>query len=208
MKALEALKATADLCASQKGMLTTAQARTLGVDRMTLSRLARNGQLEQVSHGVYRAASAPSSREEDVYASWLALDPASPAFDRPCDGSGFTASLNTAAWLQDLGELKPSPMVFSSPERRQSRTGLRFLKRTLHDADITVVAGIPVTTAKRTVLDLLDHGEDLSLVASVLRDAEAAGMKEDIEQEVNARAMRCGFAEGFDLYGYLKGREG
>ena len=71
-----------------------------------------------------------------------------------------------------------------------------------------MVAGIPVTTAKRTVLDLLDYGEDLSLVASVLRDAEAAGMKENIEQEVNARAVPCGFSEGFDLYGYLKGREG
>lgn len=205
MKALEALNILSDLCASQKGMLTTAQAQSLGVDRMTLSRLSQHGQLEKVVRGVYRVSATPSSREEDVYASWLALDPAVPAFSRPLDGTGFTASLNTAAWIQNLGELNADPLTFSFHKRRQSRMGIHFLKRLLSSSDITVFAGIPVTNPGRTVLDLIDYGEDLSLAASVLRDAEKAGVSEDFVYEVNRRATHCGFSKGFDLYSYLKG---
>lgn len=186
-------------------MCTTAQAQALGVDRMAISRLAKHGQLEQIARGVYRAAAAPSLREEDVYAEWISLDPLTPAYERPVDGSGFTASLNTAAWLQGFGELKPTPAVFSFPERRQTRGHTRFLKRDLPAADIVIVAGIPATTPRRTVLDLIDYGEDLSLVASVLADAEAICPLDCIDEEVNERAVRCGFPKGFDLYGYLKG---
>ena len=63
---------------------------------------------------------------------------------------------------------------------------------------------MPVTTPKRTILDLLDHGEDLSLVASVLRDAELADPAMKIEEEVNSRMTKCGFDKKFDLYAYLK----
>lgn len=206
MKALEALNILGDLCASQKGMFTTAQAQLAGVDRMAISRLSRNGQLEQVVHGVYRASTVPTWRGEDVYAIWLSLDPTTPAFDRQFDGSGFTVSLNTAAWLQDLGELKATPLAFSFPGRRQTRRGIRFLRRQLPESDIAIAAGMPVTTPRRTVLDLLDNNEDLSLVGSVLADAEGVGACEGIAGEVNMRAARCGFPKGFDLYGYLRGR--
>lgn len=67
-----------------------------------------------------------------------------------------------------------------------------------------MVAGMPTTTPRRTILDLLDHGEDLSLVASVLRDAELADFAMDLGDEVNSRAAKCGFGKGFDLYAYLK----
>lgn len=206
MKALEALQVLADLCASQRGMFTVAQAESLGVGKMTVSRLAAGGQVERMERGVYRVSATPYVRAEDVYAAWLALDPATPAFERPFDGTGFTVSLNTAAWLQGLGELKATPFAFSYPKRRQTRGSMRFLKRVLPDTDISIVEGMPVTSPCRTVLDLIDYKEDLSLVSSVLRDAVARGNCEGIQDEVNARAMSCGFAKGFDLYGYLRRR--
>lgn len=206
MKALEALTILGDFCASQRGMFTSAQAQSAGVGRMTLSRLADGGQIEQVLRGVYRAAAAPVVREEDVYAAWLATDPAVPAWERPVDGTGCTASLNTAAWLHGLGELKPEPLTFSCPKRRQTRNpNLRFLRRNLEAVDVSVVGGIPVTTPARTVLDLIDYGEDLSLVASVMADAEVDGRCSGLRDEVDRRAVRRGFADGFPLYSYLKG---
>lgn len=206
MKSLTALNTLADLCASQRGMLTTAQARGLGVSKMTLSRLSRHGQLESVIRGVYRVAASPSFREKDVHAAWLALDPLSPAYERPADSTGPTASHNTAAWLLGLGELKPEPMVFSFPRRKQSRDGnIRFFRRELPPADVTVAGGIPYTTPRRTVLDLIDAHEDLSLIATVLRDTEATGTCVGIEGDVNARASACGFPESFALYDYLRG---
>lgn len=205
MKALDALNIINDISSSQKGLFTSAQATSLGIDRMALSRFAAHGQIEPVARGVFKAAAAPMIREEDVYAAWLATDPTTPAYLRPFDGSGCVASLGTAAWLHDLGELKPEPVTFSCPKRKQSRNAsLRYLKRTLPEEDVCTVAGMPVTTPKRTILDLLDHGEDLSLVASVLRDAELADPAMKIEEEVNSRMTKCGFDKKFDLYAYLK----
>lgn len=172
---------------------------------MSLSRLAAHGHIEPIARGVFRAAGAPSTREEDVYAAWLATDPAALAYLRPRDASGCVASLGTAAWLHGLGELKPEPVTFSCPRRKQSRSdSLRFLKRELPDSDVRVVSGIPATTPKRTVLDLIDYGEDLSLVGTVLRDAELADPSMDIEDEINSRAAKCGFGKGFDLYSLLR----
>ncbi len=205
MKALDAMNIINEVSSSQRGLFTSAQATSLGVDRMSLSRLAAHGHIEPIARGVFRAAGAPSTREEDVYAAWLATDPAALAYLRPRDASGCVASLGTAAWLHGLGELKPEPVTFSCPRRKQSRSdSLRFLKRELPDSDVRVVSGIPATTPKRTVLDLIDYGEDLSLVGTVLRDAELADPSMDIEDEINSRTAKCGFGKGFDLYSLLR----
>lgn len=205
MKVLNALNILNDLCTSQRGMFTSAQAQMLGVDRMAISRLVQHGQIDCVLRGVYRASAAPRTREEDIYAVWLSLDPKIPAYKRASGASEFIASLNTAAWLLELGELKPSPITFSYPARRQSRNAnVRFLKRALSEVDITIVAGIPTTTPERTVLDLLDYGEDLSLVSSVLAVAQSRGYCENLETDINSRAAKCGFLRDFNLYKYLK----
>lgn len=205
MKALDALNIINDLCSSQKGLFTTAQATALGIDRMSLSRLAAHGQIEPVARGVFKAAAAPSIRSEDIYAAWLATDPATPAYLRPLNGNVCVASLGTAAWLHCLGELKPEPITFSHPNRKQTRNpSVRFLRRSLPADGICTVEGIPTTTPERTILDLLDYGEDLSLVAAVLRDLEISNPAAKINDEVNSRAKKCGFSKGFDLYSYLE----
>lgn len=205
MKAFDALNILNDISSSQRGLFTAAQATGLGVDRMSLSRLAARGQIEPITRGVFRAAGAPVIREEDVYAAWLATSPATPAYLRPLDASDCVAALGTAAWLYGFGELKPEPITFSCPRRKQSRSAsIRFLKRWLPNEDVALVAGIPATTPRRTILDLLDYSEDLSLVASVLCDAEDADAAMDIGAEINMRAEGLGFARGFDLYSHLK----
>lgn len=208
MKALDAIGKVNGLAASQRGMFTSAQARALGVDRVALARLAKRGQVERVLHGVYRSGGAPSLREGDVLAAWMSLEPETPSYERDRGPGGFTASLNTAAWLHGLGELNPTPIVFSHPGRRQTRReGLSFIDRELDGGDVTVVSGIPATTPARTVLDLIDYGEDLSLVANALADAVSRGMVDDearLAAEIDARAVQCGFGKGSPLYRYLR----
>lgn len=208
MKALEAIQVVNELAASQRGLFTAAQAQAAGVGRVSLARLADRGQIERVYHGVYRAGGAPSARTEDVLAAWMGLVPDVPSYLRDKGPGGFTASLNTAAWLQDIGELGPVPITFSHPARRQTRQqGLSFIRRGLAPEDVAVVSGIPATTAFRTVLDLIDFGEDLSLVASVLNDAIGSGLVEDgprITSEVDARSKARGLGPGFPLYDYLR----
>lgn len=208
MKALDAIQVINDLAASQQGLFTAAQVQAFGVDRVSLARLAERGQIERVEHGVYRAGGAPSTRVEDVLAAWMGLEPAVPSYLRDKSPRGFTASLNTAAWLHGLGELNPAPITFSHPTRRQTRRkDLAFIKRILNETDITAVSGIPVTAAACTIVDLVDYGEDLSLVANVLNDAIGAGLIEDeaaVAREIDRRARARGFDPGFPLYEYLR----
>lgn len=210
MKALEALNILGDMCASQRGLVTAAQAVALGVDRMAISRLAANGQLKQVARGVYRACGAPRFREEDVFAAWLSTDPRTPAYDRAVDSSGPVASHRTAAWLLGLGELKPEPLTFTCPRRRQTRNpNVRFVRREVGPRELTVAGGIPVTDAARTVVDLIMDGEDLSLVSGVLRDALDMGMVGDersLASAVDELGRGMGIPQGESLYDRLKGK--
>lgn len=208
MKTLDALNILNDLSSSQKGVFTTAQAEDAGVGRLLLSRLTSYGQLERLDHGVYRSCAAPSFRESRVYAAWLGLEPAIAPYERPKNSEDCVASHGTAAWMHDLGEVNPEPLTFTCSKRKQTkRSGLKLVKGNLEDNEVEIVAGIPVTTPARTILDLIEAGEDLSLVANVLADALAADptmATQNFVQTVNARAKRAGFSSDFPLFDYLR----
>ena len=110
-------------------------------------------------HPLPDCSGTPSLREGDVIAVWISLEPETPSYERDKGPGGFTASMNTIAWLHGIGELSPTPIVFSHPGRRQTRrNGLSFIDRELEDRDVTVVSGVPATTPARTVLDLARAG--------------------------------------------------
>lgn len=68
MSTTEVAQALAEITAYQWGMVTTAQARKVGVSRLDLSRLAERGLLERVAHGVYRNAAVPTHELDDIRA--------------------------------------------------------------------------------------------------------------------------------------------
>lgn len=117
------------------------------------------------------------------------------------------ASGVTAAWLHGLGEVGPGPLEFCCATRRQTqRAGLRLRKRAIDPAEVTLAGGIPTTSAALTILDLVDNGEDLSLVAGVLRDALATGAipdKQDLAKKLGRRTAAAGLPKGASLYRYL-----
>ena len=163
----------------------------LGVERYALSRLERLGNIERLAKSVYRMGGSPSTREEDVLAAWLSIDPGR----RPGDiaGEGAPVAMGaTAAWLYGIGEVGPSPYEFCTPERKQTkRQNLIIRKRRLDPEDVAIVSGIPATRPWLTVVDLIDFGEDLSLVASVLADALEGGLVEG-EDALREKSTREG----------------
>lgn len=208
MKALDALNITDDLAASQRGLLTSAQAHAAGVGRMELSRLAASGHLERIARGVYRASGAPSMREEAVWAAWLSMDPGVMSYDR--DPLACAVSHNTAAWLMGLGELEPEPVTLTCPARRQvAARGIRTVRVELQPAEVAIVGGLPCTTAARAVADLISSGEDISLVAAVLRDALDAGLVQDeavLRDRIDALGPKRGIRRGESLWNMMLGR--
>lgn len=207
MKTVNAIKTLNGASAYQRGLFTAAQAKHLGVERWVLSRLETAGVIERLAKGVYRMGGAPSVREEDIVAAWLSVDPTREPGSPPNPLATPIASGPTAAWLLGLGEVGPEPLEFCCAERRQTkRAGLRLRKRAIDPAEITIAGGVPVTSAALTVLDLVDSGEDLSLVAGVLRDALAAGAivsKSDLAARLDKRSAAVGLPRGASLYRYL-----
>ncbi|WP_099332962.1 type IV toxin-antitoxin system AbiEi family antitoxin domain-containing protein [Actinomyces minihominis] len=175
MKAGDALRVLAEVTASQWGMVTAAQAAALGVDRLTLARLADSGHLERLAHGVYRDAGAPSDQFEDLRAVWLSTEPKLRAEERIRDAAdGVVVASSSAAMLHGVGDLWANRHEFVVPKRRQTqRAGIRYRKRDLVKSDVAIVEGLPAMSLERTLADLLDDVGDMSLVADALSAAVA-----------------------------------
>lgn len=162
----------ADLAAEQWGLLTTAQARSVGASPQAVARLANEGVLERVTHGVYRVTGTPPSPIDDLRAAWLALDPARRANERRRDQAPVVVSYRSAAAIHGLGDLEADEYEFTSPERKQTRRpDVRIHRGQVDAGEWTVVDGLPVTTVVRTVSDLAAMRLDGGHLATVVRDA-------------------------------------
>lgn len=208
MRTSDALVALAEYTADQWGMVTTAQAKAAGVDSVTLYRLADNGEVHSVRRGVYAAATAPISQHREVQAAWLALNPTVPAWQRPrIDPDGGVVSHRTAAAVHGLGDMLMERIELTVPRRREMSDPLVQLRqpsaRGLSDDDVVLVDGLPVTSAARTVEDLLDDHVDAGHVADVVKDAYRAGKLElaDLDARIGRYARRYGIKsrDGADL---------
>ena len=169
---MSAILDLADLAAEQWGLVTTAQARSLGVSAQAVARLADQGTLERLTHGVYRVSGAPPEPLDELRAAWLILDPGRRSSERLRDSSPPMISHRSAALLHGLGDLDADEHEFTAATRKQSRrTDVRLHRSHVGRDDWTVVDGLPVTSVLRTVSDLAAARIDGGHLASVVRDA-------------------------------------
>ncbi|MGW6278810.1 type IV toxin-antitoxin system AbiEi family antitoxin domain-containing protein [Kribbella sp. NPDC055071] len=158
----------------QWGLVTTAQARAAGVSPQSMARLANDGVLERVSHGVYRVVGAGSPLD-DLRAAWLALAPEQQASDR-LQKPDAVLSHRSAARYHQLGDLDADRFEFTVAARKQSkRADVSFHREHLHPDDWQIVSGLPVTTIVKTIGDLAKAQTDGGHLAGVVRDGMALG---------------------------------
>lgn len=164
--------ALADVAAEQWGLLTTAQARAVGASTQDVARLANQGALERLSHGVYRIAGAPASPLDSLRGAWLSLDPARRSTERWHDQPPAIVSHSSAARLNRLGDLASDTSEFTTPTRKQTRSpDIRIHRRTATSNEWTIVDGLPVTTILRTIDDLAGDRVDGGHLAGIIQDA-------------------------------------
>lgn len=162
----------AEVAADQWGLITTAQAGAIGSSAQAIARLAGDGRLERLTHGVYRLTGTPGDPADELRAAWLALDPKRRASDRLRDHVPDVVSHRSAAWLHELGDLDADRLEFTVVRRRQSRRpDVRLHRARLSRNDWTLVDGLPVTTVVRTITDLAAAHTDGGHLAGVVRDA-------------------------------------
>jgi len=178
MQTSEARRVLAAITETQRGLVTTQQAARAGVPRMDLSRMDQGGDLERVIHGIYRLCGSPDDALSDLYARWLALDPARTGPERLGDAERtIAASHRSAARVYDIGDLPAEQYTFTCSFRKQSmRTNMRLIQGSIGRTDVRIKHGMHVTTPSRTVADLYRDEPDESHVADVLADAIESGL--------------------------------
>jgi len=99
------------------GLVTTAQAETVGVSRKQLARMASAGAVERVAQGVHRMAGPPPQDHEALYATWLALGGAT--LPRAETGvAPVVAAGQTAAMVHGIGASSPEGSTLWCPRAR------------------------------------------------------------------------------------------
>lgn len=189
MRSNERLLRLADLASTQWGLFTSAQAAVVGIRAYQLKRLADEGLLIRLRHGVYRLAGAPEPLFENTRAEWLALEPARPAADRVHDATpNAVVSHRSAARLLGLGDMDADEEEFTVPRRRGTRSpGVVFRIAQVAESDWQLAGGLPVTAPLRTITDLAAAHTDGGHLATVVRDALQRGI---VTVETASAALR------------------
>jgi Transcriptional regulator, AbiEi antitoxin len=164
------LSRLSQIAEDQWGLVTRRQAELAGVSRATLQRLASEGVLERVAHGVYRLTGAPTPDQLELRAAWLQLAPEIPAWERKPEHGVISHRSATAVY--GLSHLPADRHDFTLPTRRQSRRpDVRLHQRQLRQDEWIFRHGLPVTRPSRIASDLLNDREDPESVAHVVADA-------------------------------------
>ena len=175
MDSRTALITIARYARGQWGMVTSAQAVAAGVSYMQLKRMTDGGLLERAGPGVYLMIGGRAAAERNMAhkVAWLRLDPAVPAWERPLLGrNSAVVSHSSAAVLLRLGDLVVRDVEFITTRRRTTRErGVRLHHVTIASYEVTWADGLPVTTATRTLVDLLATGIAASHAGSFLAEA-------------------------------------
>ena len=156
---------------SQAGHFTAQQALAAGMDRSTLRHHARpGGRYERARRGLYRLRHFPSSPHEHVVAAWL-----------PLREAGAAVSHESALELHELSDVIPDAVHISLPRSKRGqrpRPGVRLhtLERPPGAAEVRKIAGLPVTTPERAIVDALEAGTQLEQLTLAVRQALERGL--------------------------------
>jgi len=168
-----------ELAADQHGYVTTAQARTLGIHRDTIRKMAARNALERVSWGVYRVPTFPPS----PYAQYIeaCLWPA---------GALGVISHESALAVRELSDVNPSKVHLTVPKpfrvRREVPRHLVVHNADLAEEELASVEGVPTTTVRRAIEDC--HRKHLG--PALLRQAIEEGQRQGYLRADDVRELR------------------
>ncbi|HNS51660.1 MAG TPA: type IV toxin-antitoxin system AbiEi family antitoxin domain-containing protein [Anaerolineae bacterium] len=149
----------------QAGYFTAAQARLAGFSRSLLSYHVGSGRFVRVRPRVYRLAQFPASSHEDLFVAALEAGPEA------------VISHDSALSLHGLSDLLPAQVHVTVPRTAsRRRPGIRLHTKRLSAQEATRYEGLPVTTVRRTLVDVAAAGLADEQVQLAIREALRRGL--------------------------------
>jgi hypothetical protein len=159
--------AIADLAQRQHRVVAWWQLRELGLSRAAIGHRVRNGRLHRLQPSIYVVGTRLVSR----HGWWMAAVLTS--------GADAVLSHYSAAALWGLRGYSEGAVQVTSARKSTSSRYVGRHQASLPDDEITTVAGIPVTTVPRTVLDLA-ASEPVDSVKSLIREVEYRELRDHL----------------------------
>lgn len=161
----------ADLSTDQWGMFTAAQANQAGLSSVALSRLVSAGSLERLRWGVYQVPGTPDSRLTEYKATWLSLNPSTPAWKRlQKPEEDFVFAGFSATWILDVSDQVPSKFdVLTSGIAQRKASDVQIRRETTLSRDqIQIVDGLPILAPTALIEDLASSSIDVDSLFTVV----------------------------------------
>jgi predicted transcriptional regulator of viral defense system len=160
------------LAEQNDGLVTSNQARALGIADSVLARLTQRGKLERVARGVYRIPYFPADRLSQYREAVLWV--------RASQGPEQVAlSHETALGVYGISHVNPSRVHLTVPKdarlRRRRPKWIVIHRGELPASDVTTHEGLPVTTVAKSVLDMMETSGRLGLARQAIKDARKKG---------------------------------
>jgi len=153
-----------DLASEHGGYFTTREALQSGLSYRQLSYHVLSGELERVSHGVYRLINYPAHRPADMITATLWAGPDS------------AISHESALAVYGLSSAMPAIVHLTAPSTfTGSRDGVRIHHADLKPDERRVWDDVPVTIVERSLIDVAQGG-DSSLLRDAVSDSLAQGL--------------------------------
>jgi predicted transcriptional regulator of viral defense system len=155
-----------------EGLVTAAQARSLGIKDSVLARLTQRGKLQRVARGVYRIPYFPSDRLGQYRAAilWARAD---------SGPKKIALSHETALAVYGISDANPSRVQITVPKsarlRRRRPKWVEIHRADLRASDIVNREGLPVTTIEKAISQLLEETGRVGLARGALKDARKQG---------------------------------
>jgi len=140
--------AVTDLAATQEGLISIDQLRSLDISKWTQQRLVADGRLQRIAPRVYAIRGAPNTHRQRLRAGLL------------CLGERSWVGFESAAALHGLDRSDHRAVEFTLARGRRPPL-LPFAVHTttrLRPVDFVIVAGFRATSATRTIFDLALRG--------------------------------------------------
>jgi predicted transcriptional regulator of viral defense system len=162
------------LAEEQDGLLTSKEARTLGIQDSVLARLTQRGRLERMSRGVYRIAHYPADRLAQYREAVLWAQASHHGPER------IALSYETALLIYGISDVNPAHVHLTVPKavrlRRQHPEWITVHRADLTEQEIGQHEGIPVTTVERSILDVLSTTHRPEIARQAITDALRDGL--------------------------------